>query len=108
MIQENDKLKVISLPWIETTQNFARVLQLLGQLKDLEEIRLEWRQKISADDTLRALDRVEQSKTMNQITIIVRIHIDYNELIASIPKEWVVSSVEVNRNVKHATIVRML
>lgn len=104
LIQQNDKLKMISLPWIETMESFARILDIVGQLNELEEIRLKWQREIGAGNTLRLLNESEQLK---RITFIARIGRDYDDLMAIIPSEFEVTTVEVIHKVKHVTIRRI-
>lgn len=103
LIERNNNLKAISLPWTETMRSFLRIVNVFNRLSHLEEITVKWSNGINADDTLRLFNG---NRSLMKITFIVSVqHCD--DLLAVIPGEWEKDNIQVDYQVNYVTVIRI-
>lgn len=86
LIEQNEQLKVLSLPWLETNE-IPRLLGVIERLSELDEIRLRWSADVSEADTLRLMEDI------GQLTKVVFLEVAANDVeklksIVSIEWSW--------------------
>lgn len=85
LIEQNKRLKVLSLPETDTTDIFPRVLSAIQRLRELEAITLQWSDGVGEGATLRLMNHFGGLK---RITFILNKRSGLNVLKAIVPDEW--------------------
>lgn len=101
-VRENDGLKVLSIPWMDLGDNYSSLLDIVGGLSQLVEIKLEWSEKIGENDTLRLINENEQLKTVT-FCVNTRDHCDLLQNI--VPRSWEMNE---EKTAKECTFMRTI
>lgn len=89
LIEQNEHLKVLSLPETSLSTNFSAILDVIECLTELEAIILQWSEKVEQSHLWRMMNTIGK---LRFVTLIVEPSTDLDQLI--VPNEWKLLKVE--------------
>lgn len=107
LLENNQHIKVLSIPYVDLyPRDCERLMEFMRMLPELEEIEVQWTQKISMDNTLRWMNEID---TLKVIRFRVPIGPSGHALMAILEKksnEWDIQDVKQTRYYHIYTVVR--
>lgn len=102
-IQQNDKIRILSLPWFNQYTSFNRVLESIEQLSELQDFTVGWSMKVGESNTLRLFN---DFPTIKKIKFMLNDGSELEHLLEIKPREWKCIDIESEFKGKEVTFIR--
>lgn len=103
LFQQNDKIHILSLPWIQQNISFNRVLESIEQLSELKDITIGWSSKVGVSNALRLFN---DFPTLKKIKFLIADGNELEHLLEIVPREWKCIDIQSHYKAKDVTFIR--